>query len=261
MTAGRRFTLTAAGKRLEAQWLGPPPDEAPTLVFLHEGLGSLGLWRDFPAAAVARTGLGALVYSRAGYGGSDPCELPRPIGYMHEEAQASLPEALRQARVGEHVLFGHSDGASIALIHAGGCPQPGLKALVLEAPHVFTEKMNLASISRTVEAYETGDLRARLARHHGANVDCAFRGWADAWTDPRFQAWNIEEFLPQIRVPTLLFQGEEDEYGTRAQADAIARQAGAPVEVVMLSPCGHSPHRDQREAVLARLARFLERVL
>lgn len=257
----RRFTLTAAGMRLEAQWLGPPPEAAPTLVFLHEGLGSLGLWRDFPAAVVERTGCGALVYSRAGYGGSDACELPRPIEYMHDEAQRSLPEVLRAAGVREHVLFGHSDGASIALIHAGACPQPGLKALVLEAPHVFTEPMNLESIARTVAAYREGDLRARLARHHGANVDCAFYGWADAWLDPRFKAWNIESFLPAIRAPALLFQGEEDEYGTRAQADAVARGSGAPVEVRMLSPCGHSPHRDQREAVLEGVARFLERVL
>jgi pimeloyl-ACP methyl ester carboxylesterase len=256
---GRRFTLSAAGRRLEAAWLGPPPDAAPTVVFLHEGLGSLDLWRDFPAEVAARTGCGALVWSRAGYGRSDPCELPRPIEYMHQEA-ALLPDVLRQAEVREHILLGHSDGASIALIHAGTRPQPGLKGLALEAPHVFVEAMNLDSIVKTVEAYRTGDLRARLARRH-QHVDAAFDGWAGAWLDPRFRAWNIEAFLPAIRVPAIVLQGAEDEYGTKAQADAIARQSGAPVEVAMLSPCGHAPHRDQPEATLAAVARFAKGVL
>lgn len=255
----RRFTLEVVGRRLEAAWLGPPPDAAPAIVFLHEGLGSLDLWRDFPAAVVERTGCGALVWSRAGYGRSEPCDLPRPIEYMHEEARL-LPEILRQAGVREHVLLGHSDGASIALIHAGACAEPGLKGLVLEAPHVFVEATNLDSIARTVEAYRTGDLRARLARRH-AHVDVAFHGWADAWLDPRFRAWNIEAFLPALRVPSIVLQGAEDEYGTRAQADAIARQAGAAVEVVMLSPCGHAPHRDRREAALEAVARFARCVL
>jgi pimeloyl-ACP methyl ester carboxylesterase len=255
----RRFTLAAGGKRLEAMQLGPPPDRAPTIVFLHEGLGSLDLWRDFPAAVVQRTGFGALVWSRAGYGRSEACELPRPIEYMHEEARL-LPEILRQAGVREHVLLGHSDGASIALIHAGACPQPGLKGLVLEAPHVLVETINLDSIVKTVEAYRTGDLRARLARRH-EHVDAAFHGWADAWLDPRFRAWNIEEFLPAIRVPSIVLQGAEDEYGTTAQADAITRQSGAPVEVVLLSPCGHAPHRDQPQATLDAVARFAKGVL
>jgi len=261
MIAERRFTLAAAGRRLEAAWLGPAPEEAPTVVFLHEGLGSLGLWRDLPAAVVERTGLGALVYSRAGYGGSEPCALPRPIEYMHDEARDVLPAVLREAGVRAHVLFGHSDGASIALIHAGACPEPGLKGLVLEAPHVFAEPMGLDAIAKAREAYRHGDLRARLARHHGANVDCAFHGWADAWLDPRFRDWNLEAILPTIRVPALVIQGEGDEYGSASQVDAIARQSGAPVETMLLSGCGHAPHRDARDAVLEAVARFAKCVL
>lgn len=257
----RRFSLAAGGRRLEAAWLGPPPEQAPTMVFLHEGLGSLGLWRDIPAAAVERTGLGALVYSRAGYGGSDPCGLPRPIEYMHDEARCVLPAVLREAGVREHILFGHSDGASIALIHAGDCPQPGLRGLVLEAPHVFAEPMGLDSIAKAREAYRSGDLRQRLARHHGVNVDCAFFGWADAWLDPRFRDWNLEAFLPSIRVPALVIQGDDDEYGSAAQVDAIACRSGAPVETMLLPDCGHAPHRDRREAVLEAVARFAKCVL
>jgi pimeloyl-ACP methyl ester carboxylesterase len=181
------------------------------------------------------------------------------MDYMHEEARL-LPEILRQTGVRRHVLLGHSDGASIALIHAGACPGPDLKGLVLEAPHVFVEAINLDSIAKTVEAYRTGDLRARLARRHD-HVDVAFDGWAGAWLDPRFRAWNIEACLPAIGVPALVLQGEEDEYGTAAQADAIARQAGAPVEVVMLGRCGHAPHRDRREAALEAVARFATCVL
>ncbi len=178
--------LEVGGVRLEARWAGPQPESAPTLVFLHEGLGSASLWRDFPDRLAAETGCGALVYSRAGYGKSDPIALPRPVRFMHDEA-AILPAVLAAAGVREHVLIGHSDGASISLIHAGSAPSPGLRGLrglILEAPHVFTEPHGLASIARIREAYRDTDLRARLARHHGANVDVAFRGWNDVWLDP-----------------------------------------------------------------------------
>jgi pimeloyl-ACP methyl ester carboxylesterase len=252
--------VTAGGKRLECRWTGPRPDEAPTVVFLHEGLGSAGLWRDFPARLTAETGCGAVAFSRAGYGRSDPADLPRPVRFMHDEAVV-LGELVRALAIGRHVLFGHSDGASISLIHAGSDPAPGLRGLVLEAPHVFTEPHGLASIARIRETYRTTGLREKLARHHGANTDVAFRGWNDVWLDPDFRAWNIEEYLPGIRVPALVIQGEDDEYGTWRQVEAIQRQSGAPVEVLPVPRCGHSPHREHPDAVLAASAEFIRRVL
>lgn len=254
--------IAVAGHRLEAVWHGPSPQEAPTLVFLHEGLGSVGLWRDVPAELARRTGCGALVYSRAGYGGSSPCALPRPLAYMHDEARIVLPALLAATGVRRHVLVGHSDGASIALVHAGANPAAGLAGLALEAPHVFTESFGVESIRAANRAYAEGDLRARLERHHGDNVDTAFRGWADAWLDPGFLDWNIEEFLPAIAVPMLLIQGENDEYGTLAQLDAIERGArAADCRRQVLRDCGHSPHRDQPERTLSAIAAFVAGVL
>ncbi len=251
--------LQVEGVRLEARWSGPPPEEAPTLVFLHEGLGSTSLWRDFPDRLAAATGCGALVYSRAGYGRSDPVPLPRPVRFMHDEA-AVLPRVLAAAGVREHVLIGHSDGASISLIYAGSHPAPGLRGLILEAPHVFTEPHGLASIARMTEVYRATDLRERLARHHGANVDVAFRGWNDVWLAPEFAAWNIEDYLPAIRVPALILQGEDDEYGTWRQVEAIERQSGGPVESIAIPHCGHSPHREQPEITLQAMKEFVLRL-
>jgi pimeloyl-ACP methyl ester carboxylesterase len=252
--------LQVDGVRLEARWIGPPPSAAPTLVFLHEGLGSASLWRDFPDRLAGETGCGALVYSRAGYGKSDPVPLPRPIRFMHDEA-AILPRVLAAAGVRDSILVGHSDGASISLIHAGlihaGGDPPHLLGLILEAPHVFTEPHGLASIARIREAYRDTGLRERLARHHGANVDVAFRGWNDVWLDPAFAAWNLEEFLPAIRAPILVLQGEDDEYGTWEQVEAIRRQSGGPVAALAIPECGHSPHREQPETVLRAMAGFV----
>jgi pimeloyl-ACP methyl ester carboxylesterase len=247
--------LRVGDVRLEVARVGGAAPGRPTLVFLHEGLGSAGLWRDFPAALAARTGCPAFVYSRAGYGASDPVALPRPLSFMHEEAKR-LPALLDAAEIEQAILIGHSDGASIALIYAGS-GGARLKGLVLEAPHVFVEPLTVASIAKINETYATTDLRAKLARHHGANVDVAFRGWADSWLDPRFLDWNIEEFLAGIRVPLLVIQGEDDEYGTAAQVERSARQVSGPVETLMLPACGHAPHRDQREAVLAAMAAFI----
>jgi pimeloyl-ACP methyl ester carboxylesterase len=260
MTSG---DLQIGGVRLEARWIGPPPESAPALVFLHEGLGSLSLWRDFPERLARETGCGALIYSRAGYGKSDPVPLPRPVRFMHDEA-AILPRVLAAAGIREHILVGHSDGASISLIyagnHAGSRPAAGLRGLILEAPHVFAEPHGLASIAKIGEAYRTTDLRQRLARHHGENVDVAFRGWNDVWLNPEFRAWNLEEFLPGIEVPTLILQGEEDEYGTWRQVEAIERRSGGPVEAVAVPDCGHSPHRERPDLTLAAMARFVARI-
>ena len=251
--------LDVDGVRLEYRLLEPPPESAPTLVFLHEGLGSASLWRDFPDKLAERTGCGALVYSRAGYGKSDPVPLPRPVRFMHDEA-AILPKVLEAAGVRESILVGHSDGASIALIHAGRDQPVGLWGLILEAPHVFTEPSGLESIAKIAELYRTTDLRDRLARHHGANVDVAFWGWNGVWLDLLFRAWNIEEFLPGIQVPILILQGDRDEYGTWRQVEAIERQAGGPVESVLVRDCGHSPHREQAGVTLAEMVGFVERL-
>ena len=251
--------LHVGGVRLECRWTGPRPDEAPTLVFLHEGLGSVSLWRDFPDRLAAATGCGALVYSRAGYGRSDPVALPRPVRFMHDEA-AVLGGVLDAAGVRDAVLVGHSDGASIALIHAGGAPAR-VRGVVLEAPHVFAEAPGLESIARIAETYRATDLRARLARHHGENVDVAFWGWNGVWLHPDFRAWNLEEFLPGIRAPVLIVQGEDDEYGTWAQVEAIQRQSGGPVEVLRVPRCGHAPHAEHPALVLAAMATFIRRIL
>ena len=250
--------LVAAGRRLEYAWHGPGPDAAPTLVFLHEGLGSLSAWRDFPARLAAATGCGALVYSRAGYGGSDPVPLPRPLRFMHEEALLSLPEVLRAAAVRDAVLVGHSDGASIALIHAGAGASTVVRALALEAPHVFVEDLTVRSIATAAESFTTGGLRRKLERHHGANVEVAFWGWNRAWLDPGFRSWNIEEYLPGVRVPVLAVQGAQDEYGTLRQLDAIEAGCAAPVQRLVLEGCGHAPHRDQPARTLAAMAEFVK---
>ncbi|MFL5539022.1 MAG: alpha/beta fold hydrolase [Longimicrobiaceae bacterium] len=251
--------VVAGGRRLEYRWLGPRGDEAPTLVFLHEGLGSASLWRDFPDRLAAATGLGALVYSRAGYGRSDPADLPRPVRFMHDEAEV-LVEVLEGTGVRTPVLVGHSDGASIALIYAGSDAGPRPRALVLEAPHVFTEPHGLASIAAIREQYRTTQLRERLARHH-RHVDVAFHGWNDVWLDPEFRAWNIEAYLPRIAAPMLVVQGEDDEYGTWAQVEAVQRGAAGPVEVLAVPACGHSPHREHPDLVLDAMTRFLSVVL
>ena len=253
--------LTVDGTRLECAWHGPAPDRAPTLVFLHEGLGCVELWREFPAQLAAATGCGALVYSRRGYGRSDPCELPRPLTYMHDEGLQVLPSLLAAAQVRECVLVGHSDGGSIALVYAGGTPAPLLRGVITEAAHVFCEDLSVRSIQAAREQFLEGPLREGLARYHGKNVDCAFWGWNDAWLDPGFRHWNLEEYLPTIRVPVLALQGEDDEYGTRAQAESIARQAGAGAEIRMFRDCRHAPHRDQPAETLAAMTRFIQGLL
>ena len=250
-------SVLAGGHRLEYVRLRPARPGRPELVFLHEGLGSVSLWRDFPARVAAATGCGALVYSRWGYGASDPLPGDRPVRFMHDEALSTLPELLDRLRVDRPILVGHSDGGSIALIHAaaGGRPVAGL---VLLAPHVLVEEISVTSIAAAKVAFEATDLRARLARHH-QDVDGAFWGWNRVWLDPAFRSWNIEELLPRVSCPVLAIQGRQDEYGTMAQIEKIA--AAVPgTELLPLDACGHSAHRDQPEAVVAAIARFVDRV-
>jgi pimeloyl-ACP methyl ester carboxylesterase len=226
--------------------------KGPTLVFLHEGLGSIGQWRDFPDKLSQATGLSAFVYSRAGYGASDPAPMPRPVTYMHEEA-LQLPRILEKAGIDDPILVGHSDGASIAILYAGSHACSGV---ILEAPHVFAEPMGLTSIEKAKEAYVKGDLKQRLAKYH-RNVDAAFWGWNGAWLHPDFRAWNIEASLPEIHAPILVIQGVNDEYGTRAQVDAIAAKA-RKVTTLLLDKCGHAPHKDQPEATLQAMTKFVQ---
>ena len=249
--------LKIADKQLEYVWHGPGPAEAPTLVFLHEGLGCVAMWRDFPERVAGQTGCGALVYSRAGYGNSDQTDLPRPVGFMHDEALLTLPQVLDAFQIQTAILVGHSDGGSIALIHAGGASDARVRGLILEAPHVFVEEIGLESIRAIAGQYRSGDLKQRLARYHGKNVDATFWGWNDVWLNPEFKSWNIEEYLPHIRVPILLIQGADDQYGTPEQIRKI--EAGCPgrVRTVLLPDCGHSPHLDQPERTLAAMKEFV----
>jgi pimeloyl-ACP methyl ester carboxylesterase len=247
--------LVAAGDRLEVRLVGPKPAR---IVFLHEGLGCVTLWRDFPDRVSERTGLGALVYSRRGYGASDAVTLPRPVGFMHDEADRVLPALLEVAGVENPILVGHSDGASIALIYAAHAPS-SVRGVVAIAPHVFVERVTVESIARLEEAYRTTDLPTRLRRRHGANAEGAFWGWTRVWLDPAFRAWNIEEELGKITAPILVVQGENDEYGTLAHVHAIERRATSAVTTRTLARCGHSPHRDQPEATLDAIATFIER--
>jgi pimeloyl-ACP methyl ester carboxylesterase len=252
--------IQAGGHRLEYRWIRPngPVERKPVLVFLHEGLGSVALWKDFPERVAAATGCSGLVYSRYGYGRSDPLTEPRQVDYMHREALEVLPQVLDRLGVERPVLVGHSDGASIALIHAGTAKWP-VRGLVAMAPHVFVEDIAIASIAQAKLAFETTDLPQRLGRHH-EDVASAFWGWNDIWLCPDFRCWNIEPYLPGIRCPVLLVQGKDDQYGTRAQIESIARQVSGPVETCLLSQCGHSPHVDQREVTLQAIARLLGRL-
>lgn len=249
--------LRIAGKRIETQVLPPPVPGAPTIVLLHEGLGSIAQWKDWPQKLAARTRCGVLVYSRYGHGWSDRLNEKRPVEYMHHEGEIVLPALLDELGIETPVLFGHSDGASIALIYAGTHPD-GPRALILEAPHVFVEDLTVESIAKARDAYRATDLGQKLARYH-ADADATFWGWNDIWLDPRFRSWNIESYLPAIRCPILLVQGEDDEYGTTDQLAAIA--ARVPNTTIALLPeCGHAPHRDRPDAVLDQTATFLRKL-
>lgn len=236
----------------------PGDASKPWLVFLHEGLGSVSLWRDFPDKVASRLGAPALIYSRRGYGQSDGHEGPRDPRFMHVEALDVLPKLLPHYGITRSLLIGHSDGASIALIYAATFPER-VAGAVLMAPHVMVEAISRQSISRIAEAYERTDLRARLSRHH-KHVDDAFHGWSRIWLDPRFQSWSLGAECAGLTMPALLIQGENDEYGTLAQLDAIQAVAPSHVTRLVLRDCGHSPWREQEAAVLEAIAAFEQRL-
>jgi pimeloyl-ACP methyl ester carboxylesterase len=246
--------VTVDGRRLETLTFAPLTAERPTIVMLHEGLGSVALWKDFPQRIAVRTGCGVFVYSRYGYGGSDLLEGKRPVEYMHHEARVVLPLLLTEVGIQHPVLLGHSDGGSIALIYAGTYPDSP-RGLVLEAPHVFVEDLSVESIAKAKTLYQTTDLPKKLGRYH-RDVDITFWGWNDIWLDPRFRSWNIESYLNRIQCPVLVIQGREDEYGTIRQMEAIQQRIPS-AQLVLLPGCGHSPHRDLPEATMDSIEQFL----
>jgi pimeloyl-ACP methyl ester carboxylesterase len=239
------------------EWIGERAPGKPVLVFLHEGLGSIRQWRDFPAKVAAATGCPALVYDRYGHGQSGVLQEPRrTVRFMHDEGLIALPSFLGESRIENPILVGHSDGASIALIHAGA--GHGARGVVAMAPHVFIEPICLDSIRHATKAFETTDLADRLGRYH-RDVRKTFYGWAGVWLDPEFKAWDIRgDYLPAIRCPVLAIQGRDDEYGTMAQLDEIARRVKGPCELLKLENCGHAPFRDQPEATLSAVKKFVD---
>jgi pimeloyl-ACP methyl ester carboxylesterase len=240
--------------------IGPRPDAAPTIVMLHEGLGCVGLWGDFPDRLAAAAGAGVFVYSRAGYGKSSPARLPRPLSFMHDEARQVLPRLLDAIGFRRGLLAGHSDGASIAAIYAGSVQDHRVRGLALIAPHFLTEDMGIAEIARAKEAYATTDLRQKLARWH-ADVDNAFKGWNDAWLDPQFRTWDITDTLAYIRVPILIVQGDNDQYGTVRQIETAQAECYCPVDVALLPGARHAPHREAPAVTLTAISEFTNRLL
>ncbi|MEM7056198.1 MAG: alpha/beta hydrolase [Pseudomonadota bacterium] len=256
---GENVWLTIGGVQLEARCWGPPPTDAPTLVLLHEGLGCVELWRDFPDRLAETTGFGVFSFSRQGYGRSDPCNLPRPIDYMECEADTVLRPVLDTAKIEKAVLIGHSDGASIAALYAGRSGDARVCGVGLIAPHFYVEDISIEAIRAARVAYETGDLKERLARYH-VNVEAAFQGWNGAWLNPEFRDWDITGCLNAIKTPVLAIQGREDPYGTVAQVEVIADQMTAPATVHLLDQCGHAPHLEQADEALHLILEFIARL-
>jgi pimeloyl-ACP methyl ester carboxylesterase len=251
--------ITIDGITLETLCVGPTPHEADTIVLLHEGLGCVALWRDFPEKLSAATGRGVFAYSRQGYGQSDPVPLPRPLDYMTCEAVGPLPKLIDAIGLKRGILVGHSDGASIAALYLGHNEDHRINGLVLMAPHFFTEPEGLAAIAAAKIAYDNSDLRDRLTKYH-ADVDGAFRGWNGAWLDPGFRDWNIEDALDYIRVPVLGIQGRADQYGTLAQLKAMETRLYSPFDALVLEDCRHAPFIDQPDQTLAGIAEFCARL-
>jgi pimeloyl-ACP methyl ester carboxylesterase len=256
----KHLYLSVGRHRLAAELISPVPLSSkkgcPHLIFLHEGLGSIAQWRDFPTTLCAMTGLPGLVYERLGYGQSDARDTGISVNYIHEEALTALPAVLARLNISDAILIGHSDGGSIALIYAA-CHGNNVRGVITEAAHVFVEDVTLAGIRRAVELYETTGFKERLFQYHGANTDAMFHAWADTWLDPMFRNWNIEEYLPRITCPLLVIQGAKDEYGTGAQVEAIVKGAASKAESVIIPDCGHVPHLQARETALSEMSRFI----
>ncbi len=252
--------LSIGAADLEYRMIGPSPADAPTIVMLHEGLGSAGLWGDFPEKLQAATGAGIFLYSRAGYGASTPVQLPRPVDYMHLEALDVLPKLLDRIGFRRGLLLGHSDGASIAAIYAGSHQDHRVEGVAMIAPHFIVEDVSVTSIARIKTAYETTELKAKLARWH-KDVDNAFYGWNGVWLNPAFRNWDISEYLAYIRVPVAVVQGVDDEYGTMRQVEIAREECYCPVDVTVVPGAGHAPHREAPGATLDAIQEFANAVL
>lgn len=257
MTGFLEETHTIDGVNLEVVRLLPADrkDPLPPIILLHEGLGSVSMWKDFPRSLADITGAEVIVYSRAGYGKSGPVKLPRDVRYMHHEGLVVLPELIQSLKLSRPLLLGHSDGASIALICAGGTDVE-LCGLIVMAPHIFVEQITVDSIAEARQVWETTQLRQLLGKYHN-DAEAAFMGWNDIWLSEDFINWNIEAYLPPIKVPILAIQGENDEYGSMVQIEDIARLSPQTV-LLKLSQCRHSPHKDQPDIVLQAVNRFIE---
>jgi pimeloyl-ACP methyl ester carboxylesterase len=255
MTLSSTGFLTIGSSDLEYRMIGPSPADAPTIVMLHEGLGSAALWGEFPERLQAATGAGVFAYSRAGYGASTPAKLPRPMDYMHIEALDVLPKLLDAIGFRRGLLCGHSDGASIAAIYAGAHQDHRVQGVVMMAPHFVVEDISVSSIAEIKQAYETTNLKEKLARWH-KDVDNAFYGWNDAWLDPAFRNWDISEYLGYIRVPIAIVQGLDDQYGTMRQVEIAQAECYCPVDVTIIPGAGHSPHREAPGPTLHAVTEF-----
>jgi pimeloyl-ACP methyl ester carboxylesterase len=254
----KRTNISVSGRSLEILCWPYAGEQRPSLIFLHEGLGAAGSWRDVPRRLAYATGCNALAYSRYGYGQSDVLTEPRGADYMHVEALDVLPEILRQLEIENPILYGHSDGASIALIHAGTGHK--IRGLIVEAPHVFVEPISIEGITIAAETFRSTDLPVRLGRHH-RDPEKTFWGWHDIWMSAVFRSWDITSLLPGITAATLIIQGESDAYGTMAQVDSIAAKVTGRVAQLRLPRCGHAPHREKPEIVLPSVTTFIKSIL
>ena len=246
--------------RLEYRMIGPRPPQAPTLILLHEGLGSAAMWGDFPEKLSASTGCGVFVYSRVGYGQSSAAKLPRQLDFMHVEAKDILPRLLDAIGFQSGLLVGHSDGASIAAIYGGSVQDHRIRGIVLMAPHFIVEDVTIKAIREVRQAFDTTDLRQRFQRWH-ADADATVRGWTDVWMNNDFHAWDLTEDLAYIRVPVLIIQGENDNYGTVRQIEIAQEECYCPVDVLLLPDIKHVPHREAPEQTLEAIAEFCRRLL
>jgi pimeloyl-ACP methyl ester carboxylesterase len=252
--------ISVAGMALEYQLIGAPPSRSSTIVMLHEGLGSVSTWGEFPRRVFERTRASVFAYSRAGYGASPPVEPGLPIDYIKRHALDVLPKILEAIGFSQGLLLGHSDGASMATAYAGNVADPRVRGLILMAPHFCVEPETLAEIKNARRAFETGNLRQRLARYHNY-VDTAFRGWNDVWLDPRFSAFNLRAELARISVPMLIIRGDGDHYGTHLQVHMAKEICKGPLETLLMPDCGHVPHREKPAQTVDAIARFYERIL